>query len=218
ATAMQLHDGSDPTLRFGTDDDGPRGHDDGRGDTRAVTAAWSDAHATAPWRPVRSVAEEAMRAGAFAAVGGALALTVADLQFGEPLMTPALFGYGVARVLGSPALAESMPAALVAYAVVHLAAFVTVGAVAVAIVRRARRARALLGAALLLGAAAVLALDGVSAVLARTSPLVATAVSRCMGSDALGLLLLAGWIWHAHTGLQFARTEHVGGAEPQPIY
>lgn len=202
---MRFHDGSDPTLRFGT-----------AGDPHAGSAAWSAAHASAPWRPVRSVAEEGMRAGAFAAAGVALALTVADLRFGEPLMTPALFGYGVARVLGSPALAESMLAALVAYAVVHLAAFATVGAVAVAIVRRARRAGALLGASLLLGAAAVLALDAVGAVLARTSPLVATAMSRFVGSDALGLLLLAGWIWYAHAGLQFARTEHVRGAEPQP--
>ncbi|GJG88937.1 hypothetical protein tb265_41180 [Gemmatimonadetes bacterium T265] len=152
--------------------------------------------------------QEGLRAGTWVAGGVACALALVDVRAGEPLTTPALVGYGVAHVLGLPALADSLAGVVVGSTALHLASCVAVATVGAAIARRVRGAAARWAASLLVPLVAGLAFAAVGTVFARTSPLVADAVVRLVLGDLLGWVLLSGAILYAH--------RHVPGAAPRP--
>lgn len=162
-----------------------------------------------------SVVQEGVRAGTWVAGGVAVALALVDVRAGEPLMTPALLGYGVAQVLGLPAMADSLAGVVVGSTALHLTSCVAVATIAAAIARRVRGAAARATASLLLLVIAGLALAAAGTVLARTSPLVADAVVRFVTGDVLGWVLLGGAILYAHphvSGAASTRPTIVGAA------
>ena len=165
----------------------------------------------------RGVLAEGLAAGAFAATGVAAAFYVLDLRLAERLFTPTLLGRGLGGVLGLPWLTASAGAAAAGYTVFHYAAFVALATAVAALVRRARRDASVLAAALLIVAVAELAFYGFVAVLGQVSATAAAAEPQLALGNALGLLLLGGWVWRAHPELRPEFAAAVAGTEPSPV-
>lgn len=196
---MQLRDGRDATTRWSAPTDDSGAFAGRHGVALAATAsAAPNGRASVPYRPGRSIVQEGMRAGTAAAAGVALALALIDVRLGAPLTTPALLGYGVARVLGLPALADSLIGVVVASTVLHLAACIALATAASAVVRRVRHDADRLAAYLLIVVLAALTLGGIATVLARTVPLMAYVVPRYAMTTVLGWLVLGGWTRYAN--------------------
>jgi len=96
------------------------------------------------------VVREGTTAGALAASGVALWYLIRDLMAGHALYTPRLLGQGVGRLLGVQAMSDGVTAAVLGFTVIHVLGFVTLGVVAAAVVRMARRNATVLAGAFLL--------------------------------------------------------------------
>ena len=93
------------------------------------------------WREARHAPHPVFREGVLAGIIGATAIAVwffiVDLVTGQPLLTPTTLGRAVFSVLGTVPEAESPIVHVLAYTVFHVAAFITIGIVAAAMVRLA---------------------------------------------------------------------------------
>lgn len=94
------------------------------------------------------VLREGTTAGVLAATGVALWYLIRDLMAGHALYTPLLLGQGVGQLVGVQTM--SATAAVLGFTAIHVIGFVTLGVVAAAIVRMARRNATVLAGAFLL--------------------------------------------------------------------
>lgn len=149
---------------------------------------------------LRSITDEGVRAGAFAATGVALWFLAADALLAAPLATPALLGRALGRVLfGAPALgAPSAALSVAVYTVVHYLAFAAFGVAAVAVLRVARRHADVLAGALLVFAAVEVAFAGLVVLLSAATTAGALAWPQLVAGNVVGCLLLGAWLWHRH--------------------
>lgn len=159
-----------------------------------------------------SILREGAVAGVIGATVVALWFLVVDLASNELFYTPELLGRSVLSVLG-PTAGDS-PFMLVAlYTVLHYAAFILLGILAVAVVHAGERESSVLAGALILFVAFELGFYGLMALLSQSEAIGALAWYQIGLANLMAALAMGTYLWRTHPRLSGQFAHALGGGE-----
>lgn len=162
-----------------------------------------------PYR--HSVVREGLIAGVIGATAVALWFFLLNGLTGRPLLyTPIVLGRGLFSVLG-PLGNESEMLHVLAYTLVHFAAFALLGVVVSLIVHRAERQPSILALFLVLFVVFEMAFYGFTAILADQTILGEMAWWEIGAANLLAALLMGTYMWRLHPALRHQFATALGG-------
>lgn len=162
--------------------------------------------------PRASVLREGTIAGLLGAGTVALWFFVIDLARGKPLLVPSALGHLIFHATGS-AGNEGRTAHVVAYTIVHVLAFIVVGVIASAILRRGERAPSVLAGGLLLFAVFEAAFYVVTSVLTQSQTLGLPAWYLVASGNLVAALVMGRYLWKAYPSLRADLDRGLSGRE-----
>jgi putative oxidoreductase len=145
---------------------------------------------------------EGVIAGVIGATVVALWFLLVDIVTGQPLFTPATLGRALLTVLGPAQGGETVLGAVVVYTLVHYAAFLAAGMIAVAVVHAAETEPSVLAGFLILFVVFELAFHGFVALLQQTTSLGALAWYQVLAGNLLAATAMGTYLWRTHPALR----------------
>lgn len=158
-----------------------------------------------------SALREGAVAGSLAAAAVAIWFLVVDLVATEIFFTPIRLGQAVGRAFGIPPMATSETVALVAYTVLHFAAFIALATLAAAIVHLAGRQPAVLAGVFLVFVVAQALIYGFIALLHATELLEHLTWPLIAVANLLAAAVIGWKLWRDHPGLAGQFGSALGG-------
>lgn len=179
-----------------------------------VLLAWRAApeRASGAWHRAFATPRPVMREGVIAGLIGATVIAVwffvVDAIAGQPFFTPETLGRALFSILGPVPTGESATLHIVAYTLVHYAAFVVAGIVAAGVIEAAGREPSILLGFVILFVAFEVGFYALVGMLAEATPLGALAWWQVMAGNLLAAVAMGIYLWRAHPALrdQFAHT------------
>ncbi len=158
------------------------------------------------WRSVALEPHPVLREGVVAGVIGASAIAVwffiVDIIAGHALFTPATLGRAMLTVFGPPFTGDGITVPVIAYTIVHYAAFIVAGIIATLGVRVTEREPSLVFGFLILFAAFEVGFYAFVALLQQASPLGALAWYQVMVGNLLAAATMGIYLWRVHPVLR----------------
>lgn len=163
----------------------------------AVSAGYSYA-----FRTPRPLLREGVIVGVIGATMIAAWFFIVDLMSGNALFTPATLGRGIMRIFGPAAPEPGILLPVVAYTLVHYAAFIVLGLIASLIVEVARREPSMLLGFVVLFVAMEVGFYALVGLLQQATPLGALAWYNVMAGNLLATIAMGMYLWRAHPMLR----------------
>lgn len=148
-----------------------------------------------------SVIREGIIAGVIGATAVAVWFLIVDLVAREPFFTPELLGRTFFSLFGPIPTEEAATVHIIGYTIVHFAAFIALGMLAVALAHWAEREPAILAGFLILFVAIQLGFYGFVALLAEQDVLGSLAWYQIGAANLLAAVLMGLYLWKAHPRL-----------------
>lgn len=145
----------------------------------------------------RSVVREGTVAGLLGAVAVAIWFLIVDAARGTPLLVPSALGHILFHATGT-AGSEGRTAHVILYSVFHVAAFVVVGVLAAAILRRSERRPSLLAGAFVLFVVFEVGFYGMTSLLAQSRTLGVPAWYMVLAGNFIASLTMGAYLWRAY--------------------
>jgi hypothetical protein len=158
-----------------------------------------------------SIAREGVIAGILGATAVAVWFLVVDVIAGSPLYTPTLLGTALLSIVGGTAQ-ESTLTYLVAYTIVHYAAFIASGLAVSYVVHKAATEPSVLLIFMLLFIIFELGFYGMTLMLAETA-LRSLAWYQIAAGNVLAALVMGVYMWRTHPALGQEFAHAMGGEE-----
>lgn len=163
----------------------------------------------------RPVLQEGAIAGVLGATAVAAWFFVIDLLRGNPFLVPAGLGHAMLHMIGVTG-AEGRVAPVVAYTVLHYAAFVLTGIVAALIFRGAERHPSVLVGALLLLVVFEIAFFAFSSVIARVSSLGTPGWLLVSVGNLIAAVVMGVYLWRTNPGAATRLNASLRGEDDLP--
>lgn len=172
----------------------------------AVSAGYAYA-----FRTPRPLLREGVIVGVIGATMIAVWFFIVDLMAGKALFTPATLGRAVLRIFGPVSPDAGIVIPVIAYTVVHYAAFIVLGLIASLIVEVARREPSMLLGFVVLFAAMEVGFYAFVGLLQQATPLGALAWYNVMAGNLLATIAMGLYLWRAHPMLRDQFTHALDG-------
>lgn len=163
------------------------------------------------FRTPRPLLREGVIVGVIGATMIAAWFFLVDLMAGNALFTPATLGRGVLRIFGPSSPDAGIVLPVLAYTVVHYAAFVVLGLVASLVVEVARREPSMLLGFLVLFVAMEVGFYALAGLLQQATPLGSLAWYNVMAGNLLATIAMGLYLWRAHPMLRDQFTHALDG-------
>lgn len=151
--------------------------------------------------PRRSVLGEGTRAGLLGAGAVAVWFLIVDVARGAPFLVPSALGHILFHATGT-AGSEGRTAHLILYTIFHVAAFVVVGVLAAAILRRSERRPSLLAGAFVLFVVFEVGFYAMTSLLAQSQTLGVPSWYMVVSGNVIASLVMGTYLWRAHPNLR----------------
>ena len=145
----------------------------------------------------RSVSREGLIAGLLGAGAVAVWFLVVDIARGRPLLVPSALGHILFHATGT-AGTEGRAAHVIAYSVFHVAAFVVVGILAAAILRRSERQPSLLAGAIILFVVFEAGFYVITSLLAQSQTLGLPSWYMVVAGNLIASVVMGMYLWRSY--------------------
>lgn len=149
----------------------------------------------------RSVLVEGSIAGLLGAGAVAVWFLIVDAARGVPLLVPSALGHLLFHATGT-AGSEGRTAHLILYTAFHIAAFIAVGVLAAAILRRSERRPSLLAGAFVLFIVFEAGFYAMTSLLAQSQTLGLPSWYMVLGANLIASVAMGAYLWRAHPSLR----------------
>lgn len=149
----------------------------------------------------RSVIREGTIAGLLGATAVAAWFLIVDAARGAPLQVPSALGHILFHATGI-AGTEGRSAHVIAYTIFHVAAFVAVGLLAAAILRRGDRQPSVLAGAFVLFVVFEVGFYAITSLLTQSRSLGLPSWYMVVAGNVIASLVMGTYLWRTHPGLR----------------